>query len=285
MDKIVQNNSKLSRTAIWGGAAGALLVLAAIAFSTNHLLAFFSLEGLMIVGGGVLAVAYMSFGADDVREALQAIRTMFHEPPLTHADLNHDVKDVLYWARIVKDKGLRGLEKNMGPSADDPFIKFGLTMVISDYQPDEIRTMMETAADAYDERDNVPVQVLQAMASHAPAFGMVGTLIGMVTMLYNLGDNPTGIGPSLAVSFLSTLYGVVSARMIYMPAAAKLSQKLDALRFRNQLITEGMVLLASGKTQVFIQDRLNSFLKPDMHEDLTHIMHERALMKLKEFRA
>ena len=244
----------------------------------------------MIVVGGVMAVAFMSYGANDVNEALHAIGNMFREPVTTHANMHHDIKDILHWARIVKEKGMRGLEQSMDRAntnhggIDDPFVKFGLTMVISDYTPDEIRAMMETAADACYERDSVPSQVLQAMASHAPAFGMVGTLIGMVTMLYNLGDNPTGIGPSLAVSFLSTLYGVVTARMIYMPAATKLTQKLDFLRFRNHLITEGMVMLASNKTSIYIQDRLNSFLSPEIHDSLAVVLHDRAVLQLKEFR-
>lgn len=277
---------KLSTPAVWGGVGGFMLIACTVALSTNHLLAFFSLGGLMIVVGGVMAVAFMSFGAKDVNAALQAIKNMFHEPATTHDNMHNDIRDILYWARIVKDKGTRGLEQNMGQAGvDDPFVKFGLTMVVSDYQPDEIRAMMETAADAYYERDSAPALALQAMASHAPAFGMVGTLIGMVTMLYNLSDNPTGIGPALAVAFLSTLYGVLTARMLYMPASAKLTQKLDAMRFRNQLITEGMVMLASNKSSIYIQDRLNSFLSPEIHEGFTITLHDRAVRHLKEARA
>ncbi len=277
---------KLSTPAVWGGVGGFMLIACAVALSTNHLLAFFSLGGLMIVVGGVMAVAFMSFGAKDVNAALRAIRNMFREAATTHDNMHHDVTDILYWARIVKEKGTRGLEQSMGKAgADDPFVKFGLTMVVSDYTPEEIRAMMETAADAYYERDSAPALVLQAMASHAPAFGMVGTLIGMVTMLYNLSDNPTGIGPALAVAFLSTLYGVLTARMLYMPAAAKLTQKLDALRFRNHLITEGMVMLASNKSSIYVQDRLNSFLSPEIHEGFTITQQSRGVRQLHEVRA
>ena len=277
---------KLSVPAVWGGTAAFMLIACAVALSTNHLLAFFSLGGVMIVGGGVLAVAFMSYGANDVNEALLAIKNMFHEPPTTHANMHHEVRDILYWARTVKEKGMRGLESSVNRAGvDDPFVRFGLTMVVSNYNAEEVRAMMETSADSYYERDSAPALVLTAMASHAPAFGMVGTLIGMVTMLYNLSDNPTGIGPALAVSFLSTLYGVVTARMVYMPAAAKLTQKLDSLRFRNQLITEGMVMLAAGKAPTYIQDRLNSFLSPEIHDRLAVVLHDRAVQQLKEFRA
>lgn len=125
--------------------------------------------------------------------------------------------------------------------------------------------MMETAAEAYYERDTTPARILMAMASHAPAFGMVGTLIGMVIMLGNFKGDMSGIGSGLAISLLATLYGVLTARMIYMPAAAKIMQKQDNLRFRNYLITEGMVMLVANRSARYIQDRLNSFLAPGLH--------------------
>ena len=256
-----------ARAPVMGAVFGGLLVLVSIALSAHGFLAFFSLEGLMIVGGGVIAVAFMSFESADVHKALQAIRSMFEPPQMTHETLHRDMKDILLWARVVKEKGMRNLESSVGKRGiDDPFIRYGLNMVVSEYQPDEIRAMMETAADACYERDSIPVDVLQAMTSHAPAFGMVGTLVGMVTMLSTLNTDAAGIGTSLAVSFLSTLYGVLSARMIYMPAAAKLKQEVDAMRFRNHLITEGMVMLVSNKTPMYIQDRLNSFLRPEVHD-------------------
>ena len=112
---------------------------------------------------------------------------------------------------------------------------------------------------------------------------MIGTLVGMVTMLSNVGgtgDGMAGDRPGLAVSFLSTLYGVVSARMIYMPAAARLIQKIDGRRFRNHLITEGMAMLVAGKTPIYIQDRLNSFLRPEIQEALNMAVYRTPVRKL-----
>jgi chemotaxis protein MotA len=177
--------------------------------------------------------------------------------------------EIIGWAYMVKEKGMRRLESSLAKRGiADPFVKYGLNMVVSGYTPEEVRAMMETAADAALERESIPADVLQSMASHAPAFGMIGTLVGMVAMLCALSDNVANIGSSLSVSFLSTLYGVVSARMVYMPAAAKLRQSISKRRFRNQLITEGMVMLVSDKTLMYIQDRLNSFLRPELHNYL-----------------
>lgn len=263
---------KYSVASIIGATLGFLMVLGAIVHGTSNYWAFFSLEGFLIVIGGSLAVAFMSFQANSVIEALRAIGSMFMEATATHENLHHDLVDVLAWARIVKEKGLRGLEdETVGSSKvviKDPFVRYGLNMVVSNYTPADVRTMMETAADATYERDTIPARVLMAMASHAPAFGMVGTLVGMVIMLGRFGDDMSGVGEGLAVALLATLYGVLAARMVYMPAASKILQKQDSLRFRNHLITEGMVMLVDNKAPRHIQDRLNSFLRFDTHYNM-----------------
>ncbi len=259
-----------ARAPVAGLAFGLVFILGTIVLSTRSLLGFFSIEGMVIVFGGVIAVAFMSFEAEDVRKALAVITAMFKEPNTAVPDnLHHDMIEIIGWAYMVKEKGMRRLESSLSKRGiADPFVKYGLNMVVSGYPPEDVRAMMETAADASFERDSIPVDVLQTMTSHAPAFGMIGTLVGMVIMLCSLNDNVSGIGSSLSVSFLSTLYGVVSARMVYMPAAAKLRQVVARSRFRNQLITEGMVMLVSDKTPNYIKDRLNSFLRPERRDYL-----------------
>ena len=259
-----------SIASIVGATVGFAMILGAIIHGTNTFSAFLSLEGIMIVVGGSLAVAFMSFQANYVVDALRAIGLMFLRATATHENLHKDLIDVIAWARIVREKGLRGLEDEMGnkKAVKDPFIRYGLAMVVSNYTPDEVRVMMETAADATFERDTTPARVLLAMASHAPAFGMVGTLVGMVIMLGQFSDDMSGVGQGLAISLLATLYGVVTARMIYMPAASKIMQKQEGLRFRNHLITEGMAMIVANKSPRYIQDRLNSFLRPESHYDM-----------------
>jgi chemotaxis protein MotA len=242
------------------------LIIGAVAHGTDNIRAFFSLEGVLIVVGGTLAVAFMSYQASDVKEALKGLGLMFKKPTATHENLHRDLINVISWARIMKERGVRGLENVVDEGINDPFVRYGLEMVVSNYTPEEVRSMMETAADAYYERDTVPAQVLMAMAGHAPAFGMVGTLIGMVIMLGNFSGDMSGVGTGLSIALLATLYGVVSARMLYMPAASKIMQKQDNMRFRNHLIIEGMVMLVANKSANYIQDRLNSFLKPGLYQ-------------------
>jgi len=262
------NDMAFSMASLVGACAGFSLVIAAIAIHTGNFLAFISAEGLMIVLGGTLAVSFMSYQASDVVEALKGLGLMFKKAKATHENLHYDLINIMAWAQIMKEKGLRGLEDEIDDNLKDPFVRYGLDMVVSNYTPDEVRTMMETAADAYYERGTVPATVLMAMAGHAPAFGMVGTLIGMVIMLGNFGGDMSHVGEGLSVALIATLYGVLSARLLYMPAASKIMQKQDNLRFRSHLITEGMTLLVAGKSPRYIQDRLNSYLKPGLHTKL-----------------
>ena len=254
---------------ITGAAFGFALIIGAIVMGTKNYLAFCSLEGFMIVVGGPLAVAFMSFQANNVMQALRGVGLMFRQPQATHENLYKELIKIIDWARTVKEGGLRGLETKAAPkNLSDPFIKYGVTMVVSNYKPDDVRRMLETAAEGYYERDTIPARILMAMASHAPAFGMVGTLVGMVIMLGAFKGDMSEIGSGLSVSLLATLYGVVTARMVYIPAAARITQKQDSLRFRNHLITEGLVMLLENESPRHIQDRLNSFLSPESQYDI-----------------
>jgi adenylosuccinate lyase len=126
------------------------------------------------------------------------------------------------------------------------------------------------------QRDLSDSTVLRNMGASAPAFGMIGTLVGMVAMLSQMGggaDNMVeviGIGMSLAL--IATLYGVLLARMVFLPAANKLLQKEETERFRNLMVVEGLVMLAEKKPPRFMQDRLNSYLEPENHFDIDRQM-------------
>jgi chemotaxis protein MotA len=256
----------LARARLIAVAAGFIVVLGAIAISAGGLLSFLNPGGLIVVVGGVIAAAFVSFETEDVCKALRSIMLTLSGSQPTPRDLLQDIDDIIGWSRLVNQYGTRGLEQVVRKtSLEDAFVGYGLNLVVSDYSPDEVRTMMLRAADASYDRHCVPVDVLRAMTSHAPAFGMIGTLVGMVAMLHDLSYNVSSIGAALAIAFLSTLYGVVSARLIYMPAAARLQQEVDADQARHALITEGMVMLACKKSPMHIRDSLNGFLRPEAY--------------------
>src|SRR6266478_8889594 len=138
----------LARAPVMGMAFGFVFILGAVVLSTHSLLGFFSIEGLVIVVGGVIGVAFMSFDASDVHKALNVIAAMFKKPnDAPQDDLYHDMIEIIAWASVVKEKGMRRLESSLAKTGiTDPFVKYGLNMVISGHSPEDVRAMMETAA-------------------------------------------------------------------------------------------------------------------------------------------
>lgn len=261
-------SQSFSIATIFGTLIGFALVLGAIAHGTDNYYSFISAEGFLIVIGGSIANAFMSFQAPYVVQAFAEIGGMMKKPVATREGLNAEILRLIRWAFLVHNRGLAGLEGEIGTKIKEPLLRYGMELVVTGYSANIIRSMMATAIEAEYERRITPVTVLKNMASTAPAFGMVGTLVGMVIMLQNIEADMSSIGGGLAIALLATLYGILTARLICLPAADKLQQKEEIMRFRNFMMAEGLTLLAEKQTPRYMQDKLNSFLEPGIHFSL-----------------
>ena len=259
----------MSLSSLLGVLIGFGLFFTSIVLSANNWLAFVSLSSILMVLGGTIAAAYMSYQARYVLLAFKAIWWMIKKPQSTREGLNTEILRLIQWAYLVQKNGLPSLENEIRKvNSEDPVLRFALTMVSSGYKPEEVREILETTIHSQFERQTVPVSVLKQMAAAAPAFGMIGTLVGLVVMLQGLDGDMAKLGHGLSLALLTTLYGVVIARMIFIPAALKLLQKEEIQRFRNEMIAEGLVMLSEKKNPRYMQDRLNSYLDPDIHFSL-----------------
>lgn len=265
MERVV---TSVSFATLVGTIFGFSLVIGAIVHGTDNYWSFLSPEGFFIVIGGTIANAFMSYQARYVLRAFAAMSNMLKKPRATREGLNPEIMRLIKWAYLVHSKGLVGLEGEIGTKIKEPLLRYGVELVVTGYKPEVIRNMMNTAVEADFERSTVPVTVLRNMASTAPAFGMVGTLVGMVIMLQNIDVNMNNIGVGLSVALLATLYGILFARLLCLPAADKLLQKEEIMRFRNYMMTEGLVLLSEKQSPRYMQDKLNSFLEPNIHFNL-----------------
>ena len=180
--------------------------------------------------------------------------------------LKNEVGRVIRWAYTVQKNGVPALEQEAKKAVrGDKFLRFGVDMVISGYSGEEVRDIMTTTVETTFGRNTVQVDILKNMAGAAPAFGMIGTLVGLIIMLDNMGGDPSALGGGLAVALLTTLYGVMFARILFLPAATKIMQREQIIRFRNHLVAEGLALLADKKSPRYIQDKMNSYLDPAIH--------------------
>jgi chemotaxis protein MotA len=219
----------------------------------------------MVVGGS-LAAAFISYEPRYVLMALKLIGRMVFSTKVGRNILKSEVGRVIRWAYTVQKSGIPALESESKKAVKgDKFLQFGVEMVVSGYTGDEVREILTNTIETTYGRNTVQVNILNAMAAASPAFGMIGTLVGLIIMLDGMGGDPTQLGAGLAVALLTTLYGVIFARLVFMPAATKIMQREQIVRFRNFLVAEGLALLADRKSPRFIQDKMDSFLDPAIH--------------------
>jgi chemotaxis protein MotA len=258
----------MSITTALGFLFGMGLFIGSIAMSTDNFISFWSPSSLILVFGGTLAVAFMSYQGRYVVKALRDIGRIF-----THAKVNRKIlfqqsQQVGQWGQIVAKNGILALEAHLKKdSGGDPFIATGIRMVVDNQGPDTTRELLTNMTESSFARATVQADILANMSATSPAFGMIGTLVGLIIMLQNMGGDTSALGQGLAVALLTTLYGVLFAKLVFQPAADKTRQRESIIRFRNLLMVEGFVMLSEGRTPRFIQDRINSFLDPNALKD------------------
>ncbi|TCS61350.1 chemotaxis protein MotA [Varunaivibrio sulfuroxidans] len=256
----------MSFSTIFGVLGAFGLFLGAIAFSTTHYWIFLSLQSLVMVVGGTLASTFISYEPRYVFLSLKLIGKIIFTQKIGRNILKAEVGRIIRWAYTVQRSGVPVLEKEAQKAVrGDRFLRFGVEMVVSGYTGEEVREILANSIETTFGRNTVQVNILKNMAAASPAFGMIGTLVGLIIMLDSMGADPTKLGPGLALALITTLYGIILARMIFLPAANKIMQREQIIRFRNYLIAEGLVMLADRRSPRYIQDKMNSFLDPAIH--------------------
>lgn len=242
------------------------MFLGAIIWETDHYIIFFSISSFVMVAGGTMAATFVSYEPRYVILSMKLIGRILFTPKVGRDILKAEVGRMIRWAYVVQKGGPPALEAEAAKAVrGDKFLKFGVEMVISGYSGDEVRDILTNLIETTFGRNTVQVHILKFMASTSPAFGMIGTLVGLVIMLDKMGDDPTALGPGLALALITTLYGVLFARLVYIPAANKIMQREQIVRFRNYLVAEGLILMADRKSPRYIQDKMNSYLDPAIH--------------------
>lgn len=263
----------MSTATIIGFLGGLILFFGSIVMSTDNYLAFFDIPSLIMVVGGVFASTFISYEPMYVFQAFKMASSIFFAPKVQRGVLQGEVARCIRWGYMIQKSGITALESDTkGLKAQDAFLAFGANLVVSGYTGTEVRDILSNTIETTFQRRTIPANILRDMAGSAPAFGMIGTLIGLVIMLGKMGGDPGALGPGMAVALITTLYGVLLPRLILLPAASKLQQREEIVRFRNYLVAEGLSLLAERKSPRFIQDAMNSFLDPAIHFDIDRQM-------------
>jgi chemotaxis protein MotA len=240
-------------TTLVGLVGGAVLIIFGIGL--DKLSGFFDISSILIVVGGVITAAFTANGMDDIKNLPKIIGAAFKK---TEYDLQGMISDIIDLANIARKDGLLALD-NKSREIEDDFLKKGVMLVVDGTDPDLIRNIMETEIMCMEERHNSNAGILFNMSSSAPAFGMIGTLIGLINMLGNLSDS-AALGPGMAVALVTTFYGSLIANWIFTPLANKLKAFTAVEVQYDALILEGLLSIQAGENPRLIEEKLNSFI-------------------------
>lgn len=218
---------------------------------------FVNIPSVIIVVGGTVGATLVHYPFSDVFKAMAVgSKTVMHKSE----PMNGVIAQLLEYANKARKEGILSLQSVMN-DVSDPFLLKGLQMAVDGQGPDDLKEMLEREIEYIQERHESGADIFVAMGAYAPALGMIGTLIGLVQMLQTMND-PSSIGPAMAVALLTTLYGAVIANVVCIPMAGKLKIRSQAEVLHKSLVAEGLRLLLLGENPRLIEQKLHAFVAP-----------------------
>lgn len=241
-------------TTIIGLLLGAGMILWSI-MTSGDLRAFADFPSVLVVCGGGMAAALISFPLKNLLSIFKVVKNAFFTKA---GDPNLLITDLVNFAEIARRDGILSLE-NALQNVKDPFIITGIQMAVDGTDPELIEQIMQAELEAVEDRHSDGKALFDNMAKYGPAFGMIGTLIGLVIMLQNMQD-PSKIGPAMAVALLTTFYGSIIANLIALPIGDKLALRSKHELMLKSIVIRGVMAIQSGDNPRIVEQKLKTFL-------------------------
>ncbi len=224
---------------------------------------FVNIPSLLIVMGGTMGASLVNFPLREMLGVVGVLKNAFLQRVTSARDL---IPQIVELAKQARKEGLLSLEA-LANQAPDPLLGKGLKLAVDGYEPQSIEKILATEIDYLSERHQKGADLFQAMGTFAPAMGLIGTIIGLVQMLQSMED-PSTIGPAMAVALLTTFYGAVLANILFLPLAGKLRNRSSEEFLVKSIIIEGVLSITAGDNPRVIEHKLQAFLSPRMRENL-----------------
>ncbi len=211
----------------------------------------------LITFGGSFAAVMTQYSMSDYLAGFKSISLIFKVPTANTAEV---IQKIIELSNVARKEGLLSLEE-AAADLDEPFLKKGILLIVDGTDPELVRGIMETELMSLDDRHKAKIGFWEQLASMGPAWGMIGTLVGLVNMLNNM-DDPSAIGPAMAVALITTLYGSLLANWICTPVANKLKSNNGLEMMIKEIMIEGLLSIQAGENPRVIEEKLKSFLAP-----------------------
>lgn len=224
---------------------------------------FMDLPSFLITFGGSIASVLTACKLADFIGGLQSIKLAFQERILDPGQVIHTIIDL---SNVARKEGLLALEE-AASGIEEPFLKKGIMLVVDGTDPDLVRGILETDLVCLEDRHKKVISFWEKWAEMGPAWGMIGTLIGLINMLYNMEDS-SSIGPSMATALVTTFYGSLIANWLCTPIANKLKTNNEKEVMMKEVTIEGLLSIQAGENPRVIEEKLKSFLSPTARDSM-----------------
>jgi len=225
---------------------------------------FFNFPSFVIVFGGTIASTLVSFPLPDVSKVIKVVKNAFTEK------VDSIQETVEFWyvlSRKARKDGLLALEEDVYATTDG-FTRKGIQLMVDGIKKEVINDILLLELSYIEERHEIGQKMFKSMGAYAPAFGMAGTLIGLIQMLQTLSD-PSQIGAGMATALVTTFYGVILANLVFLPLSQKLKSRSTQELQIKQLIINAIFSIQAGDNPRLLNEKLLSILSPSLREDTT----------------
>lgn len=245
---------------IIGVVFGIVCIVVSILIS-GDLMSFYNLPSIFITVGGGLASSIISYRLSEFKHIFKLMGMAFVNK---RSDANDTIKLMVRLSEKTRREGLLAIESEL-EEIDDPFIRRSLQLVVDGIESETIKDYMNMEIDNMEARHATGIAMFRTMGAEFPAWGMIGTLVGLILMLQTL-DDPSSIGPQMAVSLITTFYGCVLSNFICLPIADKLQKNNDEEVHVKELIAEAVISIQAGENPKMMEHKLKVFLSPNERE-------------------
>lgn len=246
-----------------GMLASLLLLAVLLVFCAQQPALFVDIPSLGIVVVGTFAATFISYPLREVLRVFSLIKTIIrNEQEYTQ----EDIQDLVSLSRLWVDGDLRAVEQALS-QVKNPFLRSGVQWVIDKTPLDDILELLQWRISRLRAKEHAEAQLFRVMASYAPAFGMLGTLVGLVNLMFVLGDGDMiTIGRQMAVGLMTTLYGVLLANLVFKPVAVKLERRTEQRVVLMNMIMQGIGMMANKRSPGLMRETLKSFVAQHQNE-------------------
>lgn len=247
---------------IIGVISGFMLILMAILTSGGMIPMYLNLPSFLMVIGASFAAMLVSNPLNRMLGIMRYVNLTLRAPDLKEEKI---ISDLVAFSERARREGLLALEDNL-EEVEDEFMRKGVQLVVDGTDPDIIKSVLFNDLNQLQERHDVGIKIFDDWGKLAPAFGMIGTLAGLIAMLQALGDDPDAIGSGMALALITTMYGSVMANLVLIPMKNKLEDRnRDEVRVK-EIVIEGILSIQSGDNPRILLEKLVSFLPPRQRE-------------------